>query len=176
VIGKNPRILKSGLHDANFYKEMWDSILTKGYWKGEIINKKKNGEFYFTLLSISSIKDEVHGLTYYLGIQSDITERKKAEEQIRYQANLLENVNDAIIAADLNYRITSWNKAAEKMYGYKAEEVIGKEISEVVKVEFPGLTREQVRQILQEKDFGKVKRFITIDLAKKSMSVLLFQL
>jgi PAS domain S-box-containing protein len=153
VIGKNPRILKSGLHDANFYKEMWDSILTKGYWKGEIINKKKNGEFYFTLLSISSIKDEVHGLTYYLGIQSDITERKKAEEQIRYQANLLENVNDAIIAADLNYRITSWNKAAEKMYGYKAEEVIGKEISEVVKVEFPGLTREQVRQILQEKGF-----------------------
>jgi len=153
VIGKNPRILKSGLHDANFYKEMWDSILTKGYWKGEIINKKKNGEFYFALLSISSIKDEVHGLTYYLGIQSDITERKKAEEQIRYQANLLENVNDAIIAADLNYRITSWNKAAEKMYGYKAEEVIGKEISEVVKVEFPGLTREQVRQILQEKGF-----------------------
>jgi PAS domain S-box-containing protein len=155
VIGKNPRILKSGLHDANFYKEMWDSILTKGYWKGEIINKKKNGEFYFALLSISSIKDEVHGLTYYLGIQSDITERKKAEEQIRYQANLLENVNDAIIAADLNYRITSWNKAAEKMYGYKAEEVIGKEISEVVKVEFPGLTREQVRQILQEKGFWK---------------------
>jgi PAS domain S-box-containing protein len=155
VIGKNPRILKSGLHDANFYKEMWNSILTKGYWKGEIINKKKNGEFYFALLSISSIKDEVHGLTYYLGIQSDITERKKAEEQIRYQANLLENVNDAIIAADLNYRITSWNKAAEKMYGYKAEEVIGKEISEVVKVEFPGLTREQVRQILQEKGFWK---------------------
>jgi PAS domain S-box-containing protein len=155
VIGKNPRILKSGLHDANFYKEMWDSILTKGYWKGEIINKKKNGEFYFALLSISSIKDEVHGLTYYLGIQSDITEQKKAEEQIRYQANLLENVNDAIIAADLNYRITSWNKAAEKMYGYKAEEVIGKEISEVVKVEFPGLTREQVRQILQEKGFWK---------------------
>jgi PAS domain S-box-containing protein len=153
VIGKNPRILKSGLHDANFYKEMWNSILTKGYWKGEIINKKKNGEFYFALLSISSIKDEVHGLTYYLGIQSDMTERKKAEEQIRYQANLLENVNDAIIAADLNYRITSWNKAAEKMYGYKAEEVIGKEISEVVKVEFPGLTREQVRQILQEKGF-----------------------
>jgi PAS domain S-box-containing protein len=155
VIGKNPRILKSGLHDANFYKEMWNSILTKGYWKGEIINKKKNGELYFALLSISSIKDEVHGLTYYLGIQSDMTERKKAEEQIRYQANLLENVNDAIIAADLNYRITSWNKAAEKMYGYKAEEVIGKEISEVVKVEFPGLTREQVRQILQEKGFWK---------------------
>jgi|GEM_PF-699134 len=155
VIGKNPRILKSGLHDANFYKEMWESILTKGYWRGEIINKKKNGEFYFALLSISSIKDEIHGLTYYLGIQSDITERKKAEEQIRYQANLLENVNDAIIAADLNYRITSWNKAAEKMYGYKAEEVIGKEISEVVKVEFPDLTREQVRQILQEKGFWK---------------------
>ncbi|MFN3134275.1 MAG: PAS domain S-box protein [Candidatus Kryptonium sp.] len=151
VIGKNPRILKSGLHDEEFYKNMWNSILTKGHWSGEIINKRKNGEIYFAFLSISSVKDELHGVTYYLGIQSDITERKKIEEQIRYQANLIENVNDAIIAADLNFRITSWNKAAEKMYGYKAEEVIGKEISEVVPVEFQGLSREEVRKILREK-------------------------
>lgn len=153
VIGKNPRILKSGLHDLEFYKNMWDSILTKGHWSGEIINKRKNGELYFAFLSISSVKDELHGVTYYLGIQTDITEKKKTEEQIRYQANLLENVNDAIIAADLNFRITAWNKAAEKMYGYKAEEVIGKEISEVVPVEFPNLTREEVRKILREKGF-----------------------
>lgn len=153
AIGKNPRILKSGLHDAEFYKNMWDSILTKGYWSGEIINKKKNGELYFAFLSISSVKDELHGVTYYLGIQSDITEKKKIEEQIRYQANLLENVNDAIIAADLNFRITSWNKAAEKMYGYKAEEVLGKEISEVIPVEIPSLSREEVRKIIREKGF-----------------------
>ncbi|MCX7762159.1 MAG: PAS domain S-box protein [Candidatus Kryptonium sp.] len=155
VIGKNPRILKSGLHEPEFYKDMWESILTKGYWSGEIINKKKNGEFYFAFLSITSVKDELHGVTYYLGIQSDITERKKIEEQIRYQANLLENVNDAIIAADLNYRITSWNKAAERMYGYKSEEVIGKEISEVVPVEFPNLSRDEVRKIILEKGFWK---------------------
>ncbi len=155
VIGKNPRILKSGLHDDEFYKKMWDSILTKGYWSGEIINKRKNGELYFAFLTISSIKDELYGVTYYLGIQSDITERKRIEEQIRYQANLIENVNDAIIAADLNFRITSWNKAAEKMYGYKSEEVIGKEVSEVIAVEFQGLSREEVRKIILEKGFWK---------------------
>ncbi len=155
AIGNNPRILKSGYHDSEFYKSMWESILTKGYWSGEIINKRKNGEIYFAFLSITSVKDEVHGVTYYLGIQADITEKKKIEEQLRYQANLLENVNDAIIAADLNYRITSWNKAAEKMYGYKAEEVIGKEIAEVVKVEIPNLTRGELRKIIQEKGFWR---------------------
>lgn len=153
VIGKNPRILKSGLQDSEFYKNMWDSILTKGYWSGEIINRKKNGEIYFAFLTISSVKDEVHGITYYLGIQSDITEKKKTEEYIRYQANLLENVNDAIIAVDLNFRITAWNKAAEKMYGYKAEEVLGKEISEIVQIEVPNLTREELRKIIWENGF-----------------------
>jgi PAS domain S-box-containing protein len=66
----------------------------------------------------------------------DITERKRAEEQIRYQANLVENVSDAIIATDINFVITSWNKAAETIYGWPAQEVLGQPSTAVLKTEY----------------------------------------
>lgn len=72
----------------------------------------------------------------FIGITHDITPLKKGEKELRYQANLLNNVNNPIIATDLNRVITSWNKAAEKLYGYKAEEVVGKLVSDVIKSEF----------------------------------------
>ena len=62
----------------------------------------------------------------------DITERKKVEETLRYHAQLVDSVSDAIISTDTNFRITSWNQAAERIYGWKAEEVIGKDGSDVL--------------------------------------------
>jgi len=59
----------------------------------------------------------------------DITERRKSEEQLRYQAMLLENVNDAIISTDFDYNVISWNAAAERIFGWKSEEVIGKDLT-----------------------------------------------
>ena len=73
-------------------------------------------------------------------LQSEISERRRAEEQIRYQASLLSNINDAIIASDENNRITAWNSAAELMYGWKAEEVLGQIGTEIVKTGFDELT------------------------------------
>ncbi|MGZ7068786.1 MAG: PAS domain-containing sensor histidine kinase, partial [Methanobacterium sp.] len=75
----------------------------------------------------------------------DITQRKKDEEEIKYQANLLNNVSDPIIATDLNCIITSWNKAAEGLYGYKTEESIGKLVKDVINSEF---TNEQRKKAL----------------------------
>ncbi|MDH4184523.1 MAG: PAS domain S-box protein, partial [Nitrospinota bacterium] len=62
VIGKNPRILKSGKHDRRFYEKMWDSLLVEGSWEGEIWNRRKDGRAYPELLSITAIKDD-HGNT-----------------------------------------------------------------------------------------------------------------
>lgn len=87
ILGKNPNILQSGVHDAAFYKDLWDSIKKKGHWKGEIWNKRKNGDLYPEWLTISTIKDEFGNVTNFVGIFSDITDRKEAEEQLRRLAH-----------------------------------------------------------------------------------------
>jgi PAS domain S-box-containing protein len=85
----------------------------------------------------------------------DITERKKMEESIRYHASLIENVSDAIISSDQQQKLLSWNKAAEAMYGWRAEEVIGKNVNEVVKPVFQNFTREEYRASLRQNGHWK---------------------
>ncbi|GAX90648.1 GGDEF domain-containing protein [Effusibacillus lacus] len=87
VIGKNPRILNSGRHDAEFYISMWASIHETGKWEGEIWNRRKNGEIYPEWLTISAVSDEMGKITHYAATFTDITERKSYEERIVYQAH-----------------------------------------------------------------------------------------
>ncbi|MCI0610643.1 MAG: PAS domain S-box protein [Anaerolineae bacterium] len=77
-------------------------------------------------------------------------ERRRAEEQIRYQAYLLSNVNDAIIASDENYLITFWNRAAESLYGWSAEETLGKFGPDITKTEFPGVDTDEMLRHIRE--------------------------
>lgn len=86
VRGKNPRLLKSGRHDAFFYRQMWESVRRTGQWRGEIWNRRKNGEIYPEWLTISAIKNEKGHITHYIAVFTDITERKRYEEQIKHQA------------------------------------------------------------------------------------------
>lgn len=82
VLGKNPRILKSGKHDRHFYDEMFHTIKTTGKWRGEIWNKRKNGELFPSLQSISAIRDETGKLIRYVAVLSDITLQKAYEEKL----------------------------------------------------------------------------------------------
>lgn len=86
VIGKKPNILSSGKHDASFYKEMWKDLTEKGFWKGEIWNRHKNGSIYLQHLKIKQITDAQGKIINYVSLIEDITERKKLEDQIQYQA------------------------------------------------------------------------------------------
>lgn len=82
VLGQNPRVLKSGRHDAAFYEAMWQSIINTGAWQGEIWNRHKNGTVYPQKLTISAVKDAAGVATHYVGSFSDITATKAAEQQI----------------------------------------------------------------------------------------------
>jgi diguanylate cyclase (GGDEF)-like protein/PAS domain S-box-containing protein len=87
VLGRTPRILSSGRHDTPFYQSMWREICSEGRWAGEIWNQRSNGEEYVQWLSISTLQDPDGAVQNYVGFFSDITERKKREEKISWQAS-----------------------------------------------------------------------------------------
>ncbi len=84
VVGRNPRMLASGQHDHAFYERMWRTIESVGLWQGEIINRRKNGVTYPEWLTITRVLDETGAVTHYVGVFSDITERKASESRVRY--------------------------------------------------------------------------------------------
>ena len=67
VINQQPSILKSGKHPESFYREIWQSLIEKGYWQGEIWNRRKNGELLAELLTISTLMDDQGDTLHYLG-------------------------------------------------------------------------------------------------------------
>ena len=86
VVGRTPRLLKSGRHGHGFYRAMWSSIERTGCWQGEIWNRRKTGEIYPEWLSTTALKNAAGQVTHYVATLHDITERKAAEEAIQHLA------------------------------------------------------------------------------------------
>lgn len=130
ILGKTTSILKSGSQSDDIYKELWKRISSGKEWRGEFHNKKKNGELFWEAASISPIFDKLGNITNYLKVAEDITERKKAEEELINSEErlkiLFESAPDAYYLVDLKGIFIDGNKAAEKLMGYKKEELIGK--------------------------------------------------
>jgi len=87
VLGKNPNILSSGMHDHSFFIDMWDSIQSKGFWQGEICDRKKNGEQHIKRMTINIIRNEHGKIDRHVALFSDITHIKRNEAAIWRQAN-----------------------------------------------------------------------------------------
>ena len=82
AVGRNPRILKSGRTPPEHYADLWETISAGGVWRGEFLNKKKNGELFWELASIAPVK-EGDKITNFVAVKEDITERREMEEQLR---------------------------------------------------------------------------------------------
>lgn len=87
IIGQDPSILKSGKHDQHFYQQLWESLLTDGFWQGEIWNRRKNAEVYPEWLSITVVRDTQGKIVNYIAMFNDITEIKEREQQIEFLAH-----------------------------------------------------------------------------------------
>lgn len=87
VVGRNPRILSSGRHSREFFSQFWETLLATGSWHGEIWDKRKSGEIYVKWLSIRLVRNEHGKVTHHVGVFSDISERKAAEDKLQRLAH-----------------------------------------------------------------------------------------
>jgi PAS domain S-box-containing protein len=95
VIGRNPRLLKSGQHNAEFYESLWSTLSSGQIWRGEFINRRKDGSLCVSEQTIAPVRTRGKEVTHYIGVMQDITRRKEAEEALReLNAELEERVGD----------------------------------------------------------------------------------
>jgi len=132
ALGQNPRILKSGHMSDNDYREMWQTISQGGEWRGELLNKRKNGELYWEMASISAIKDNSGAITHYLAVKEDITSRKKAEEAARREtaklSAMISGMEEGIAFADRDNVVVEVNDYLCRLLGARREDIMGRDL------------------------------------------------
>jgi PAS domain S-box-containing protein len=147
--GQHARILKSGRQTATTYQELWSTIQAGRVWHGEIVNRRKDGSFYPEEMQITPVQGTNGEISSYIAIKRDVSGRKSAEEAQRLLAAIVESSGEAIIAQTAGGVILTWNQAAETLFGYTAEEVIGNHVSMLVPPERLPMLGELTGRVLQ---------------------------
>jgi PAS domain S-box-containing protein len=137
-----------------------------GHWEGKFVNRMNDGTLLAKFAQITTL--EYGGRKYWVRIQEDITKRKRAEVAQAYLAAIVESSDDAIIGKTLQGIITSWNKGAERLFGYPASEIIGLPISTLI----PTDRQEEEVELLQRLGRGeRINHFETVRLRKDGTAV-----
>jgi PAS domain S-box-containing protein len=150
VLGKNPRVLKSGLTPPESYNALWTTICAGQVWHSEICNRRKNGELYWGSISIAPVTDAAGKVTHFVAMTKDLTEAKKVELALREaettrqlaqaatqaalerNALILDCAGEGIIGLDTAGQISFCNGAAAAMLGYAVADLVGAVLEEVV--------------------------------------------
>jgi PAS domain S-box-containing protein/putative nucleotidyltransferase with HDIG domain len=101
VLGRNPRLLKSGGTSPDEYRRLWQTISSGGVWRGELHNRKKNGDLYWELASMSAMRDAAGNITHYLALKEDISERKQREAELEAIASMTAVLRQATSAEQM---------------------------------------------------------------------------
>jgi diguanylate cyclase (GGDEF)-like protein/PAS domain S-box-containing protein len=137
VLGKNPRVLQSGITDTKVYDDMWSKLIKGESWQGEFVNKRKNGEIYYEEAYISPIQDDDGKVSHYVAVKLDVTSRKAAERALRESNkkmdSLLQSLAEGAYGVDTQGNCTFVNNSFLRILGYETEdEVVGKHIHELI--------------------------------------------
>ncbi len=133
VVGKNPRLLKSGKHDAGFYRQLWEAISHGDVWRGSFVDRKKDETLYEVDSTIAPIHEAGGSLAGYVAVTRDVTLQRKGERALRDSESRLrtifESAADGIITVDEDGLIESANTAVEAIFGYAIGELVGRPVT-----------------------------------------------
>jgi PAS domain S-box-containing protein len=149
ALGRYPSILKSGEQDTAFYRSLWNTISQGSAWHGELTNRRKDGSLYVEEMSIAPVRDAGGMITKFVAFKQDVTNRRAAEEAQRFLASIIESSSDAIVGRSPDGVIRSWNHGAELLYGYQADEIIGKHAAMLVPPERRDSYYENIKAVKQ---------------------------
>ncbi|MDP2827315.1 MAG: EAL domain-containing protein [Sulfuricellaceae bacterium] len=158
IIGHNPRVWQSGETPVETYREMWQTILAGQVWRGEVRNRKKNGELFWETATLSPVKNEKGEITHFVGVKHDITSSKEAEEKLRLWQRALESSVNAITITDAtqaDFPYVYVNPAFERITGYSAEEALGKNGRFLQNQDADQPELENIRRAVKEQRDGK---------------------
>ena len=136
AVGRNPRILKSGVHPPSFYEELWATISSGRTWEGEFCNRRRDGSLYWECATISPVLDDLGAVTHYVAVKFDITARKEAERSLaeseQRHRTIVETMMDGLFIVDEEGRALFANPAAGALLGLGPEELVGRSLLEFV--------------------------------------------
>lgn len=158
VIGKTPRILKSGKHHAGFYGELWKTIQAGEVFRADFVNRKKNAEEWVEKQTITPLRDNRGRITHFVATGKDFTESKRAHEQLRQSEeqfrSLVESARDAIFSLSTEGVIKSLNPAFETITGWERAEWLGKKFPYLLHPIDRSLAEQVFKEVIEGKRFA----------------------
>ena len=155
VGGRNLRLLKSGRHDQFFYKNLWETIFAGKVWHAEMVNRRKDGSCYTEENIITPVHAERGGITHFIAVKQDITQRKETEDALRKAEaryrSIFENATEGIFRTTLEGRILIANPALARMFGYPSSQEMMASVTNVGQQIYvsPGKRAEMKRLLLE---------------------------
>jgi len=151
-LNRTPRLLASGCYSEAFYTEMWQRILGGETWRGEITDRRRDGNLYEEAMTITPIRLAGDQISHFVAVKEDLTARKRADTELqeseeRYCA-LFHGASDVIVTTNYNGRITSANRAFEVLTGYTSEEILGTRVFDLLATEQVDFARQAFESVL----------------------------